>query len=681
MQLTGVKVNLDYKASEDTRGSVVIGLGDPNLEGAGQSVFLNHKGYRAERLASVTQFVASASDSLWSMWKARIATSADITALVVEDYSLDTCFAWLLFGARLEGRPVSRAEGFDESAWVDYVTAWEKGEFVDVAVETSPACLFTELGNAVLPRSGAAAAPSFARCLQYLQEMLDACPTPPVGGLPSTFSSDLHRQALAQVGFDRQQYSAALQRGKTFQLFLPSSISGSDTERLMIVDAAATEETEPTAVLKTMLRTDLEKSWTRRGFSVWALYRPTEVRKGNDMTVSVDPDRYLSLKALWARLEQMEDERWRDARPRWNPRALVSYTDAGGKPKAGSPNQPWWDDNGTYTLVGAPKGVEPLKGASEVDGTRLDWYKDVLPALWELYFLRHVRSLVKFTEPEEVAGRHVHVAVWQPSNAAADNASDSYRLLPDAPSFHAWLAACSQHADPWAVTSPMELPDAEAFERVALEDGYAIITREGVTLFRETRARTPDVLRKVAKGVAMAVRSYSDFLRHHQQSLVDLVQELQRESKKGAAARPAGTKNVADLEQALFKPRADVLLADVQLAILPPGFDEQRLRGSLARMWGLHEQRDEVRSLIERVDQLMRQHIAMRTEMRERIYGLLLSATGLAIAQSYLTGPILRLLPLTPTGLQVISVLLLALFFLVGLLLFSRFGIRGGSGH
>ena len=149
--------------------------------------------------------------------------------------------------------------------------------------------------------------------------MLDAYPTPPVGGLPSTFSSDLYRQAPAQVGFDRQQYSAALQRGKTFLLFLPSSISGSNTERLMIVDAAATEETEPTAVLKTMLRTDREKSWTHQGFSAWALYRPSEVRNGNDMTVSVDPDRYLSLKALWARLEQMEDERWGDARPRWNP--------------------------------------------------------------------------------------------------------------------------------------------------------------------------------------------------------------------------------------------------------------------------------------------------------------------------------------------------------------------------
>ena len=98
-------------------------------------------------------------------------------------------------------------------------------------------------------------------------------------------------------------------------------------------------------------------------------------------------------------------------------------------------------------------------------------------------------------------------------------------------------------------------------------------------------------------------------------------------------------------------------------------------------MWGLHEQRDEVRSLIERLDVLMRQHIAMRTEKRERIFGLLLSATALAIAQSYLTGPVFRLLPLTPAWLQAISVVCLALFFLLGLLLYSRFGIRGTSGR
>jgi hypothetical protein len=392
---------------------------------------------------------------------------------------------------------------------------------------------------------------------------------------------------------------------------------------------------------------------------------------------------------------------------------VAGYTDAHGAPKAGTPNEPWWDDNGTYSLVAAPKAVEPEKDAPEVDGTRLDWYKDVLPALWELYYLRHVRELVTFAESKEFAGRHVHVAVWQPPNATRDSASDSYRLLPDAPSFHGWLAACSMHKDPRCVTSPMQLPDAQAFERVPIEGGCAIVTREGVAIFYESPSRVGSALPKVAQGVAEAVQTYSHFLHARGPTLIRLVADLQREETQqergirahahawkreittrarartgtwarrsaGASTARNATKNVEALERELFHPRADVLLADAKLATLPPGLDEQRLRISLARMWGLHEERDEVRGLIDRLDQLMRQRIAMRTERRERAYGLLLSAAGLAIVQSYVTGPILKLLPLTPSGLQVGSVIFLAIFMVVGLVLFSLLGIRGGSSH
>jgi hypothetical protein len=713
VESTRVNVRSHLQPGDDVSGSVAVGLGDPNPEGSANAVILNHKGYGAKRLASVSQFVATAPQELRHLWKERIATLADVTSIVVEDCSLDTCFAWLLFGARLEERPVSSAAGFNEAAWVDYVTAWEKGEFVDVAVETSPACLSTELANALLPGPEADAASGFAACLQLLQEMLDACPSPPPGGLPSTFSSDLHRQALAQIAFDRQQYQSALRRGRTFQLLLPSSISASEAERLMIVDAAATAESEPTAVLKTMLRTDREKSWTGRGFSVWALYRPA-AGPGYDMTVSTDPDRYLTLKALWARLEQLEDERWGGSRPRWNPRrGVAGYTDAQGEPTAGTPNEPWWDDNGTYSLVAAPKAVEPEKDAAEVHGSRLDWHEDVLPALWELYFLRHVRALVRFAESKEFAGRHVHVAVWQPLNATGASASDSYRLLPDAPSFHAWLAACSMRAHPLDVRSPMEMPDAEAFERVVLDGGYAIVTREGFTIFCESLSAVGSALPKVAKGMAEGIQKYSDFLEVRGPKLIRLVADLRREEaqqeranraharawkrdmtararawRRKWARRRAGmsttsnaTKNVEELERELFHPRADVLQADARLATLPSNLDEQRLRISLARMWGLHEQRDEVRGLIDRLDQMMRQRIAMRTERRERVYGSLLSAAGLAILQSYVTGPILKLLNPPATSLQLLTVALLVIFFFLGLVLYSLFGIRGGSSH
>ena len=104
-----MSVRSQFRPVDNTVGFVVIGLGDPNPKASVKAVILNHKGYRAETFASVSQFVASASDKLWLRWRTRIATSADIMALVVEDYSLDTCFAWLLFGARLEGKPASLA--------------------------------------------------------------------------------------------------------------------------------------------------------------------------------------------------------------------------------------------------------------------------------------------------------------------------------------------------------------------------------------------------------------------------------------------------------------------------------------------------------------------------------------------------------------------------------------------
>ena len=67
---------------------------------------------------------------------------------------------------------------------------------------------------------------------------------------------------------------------------------------------------------------------------------------------------------------------------------------------------------------------------------------------------------------------------------------------------------------------------------------------------------------------------------------------------------------------------------------------------------------------------------------RERVYGLLLSATGLAVAQSYVTRTqYLKDAPLSPSAVQVWTVGLIAFFFILGLLLYTRFGIRGGSSH
>ena len=515
----------------------MIGLGDPNPDATAHAVILLHKGYQPTRLVSVSQFVTTATAELWATWRRRIATMADVKTLVLEDYSLDTCFAWLAFVARMEGRSVSAATAFDEAAWVSYVTAWEQGKFIDVAVETSPAALFTQLSHALLPKPEEDPGPGFVRSLAVLQELLDTFPAPPAAGIPPSFDSELHRQAVAQIDFERQQYAAALERGKTFQLLLPSSVG----DRTIIVDALALEEVEPTEILKTLARQDHEHSWTRRGFTLLALYRPSQLH-GNDMTVSVDPARYVTLQALWARLEAMEDDRWGSDRPRDRPRRLESYKDPLGAVKAGAPNEPWYDEDARYTLIAAPRG----------EGSRLDWYEDVLPASWDLYFLRHVRDRVRFDRQGDHAGKNITVAVWLSADATVSSEVESQQLLLDAPSFSAWLAACSMYESDRSVRRPTQLPGAQEFDRVTYDGGFAVVSRKGVTLFHETGPAIADDLVEVAESVAEAVRPYSAFLERYSRRLSIWVGQLQ--GSGGSDGDP--TWNVEDWEQEMSAARA-----------------------------------------------------------------------------------------------------------------------------
>lgn len=114
-------------------------------------------------------------------------------------------------------------------------------------------------------------------------------------------------------------------------------------------------------------------AFLRQGFAVMGLYRPGERGTGNDMTVSVDPRTGIDLRELWIELERLETARWDGQRPHDRIRALQSY------PPGTGWNQPWWDDHGRYTLLGAPKALPDWPA-----GSRLDW-PEVLDAIWRCY--------------------------------------------------------------------------------------------------------------------------------------------------------------------------------------------------------------------------------------------------------------------------------------------------------
>lgn len=126
-----------------------------------------------------------------------------------------------------------------------------------------------------------------------------------------------------------------------------------------------------TSIQKVFLRNDT-KSPTGDGYALMAVYNATAKGSGNDIVISVDPIKNIYLEALWKKLEREEDILWNGGRPKDFPRPLKSY------PENNGPNQPWWDDLGSYTLIAAPKMV------GDEYGRRVGW-KRVKQLIKQLY--------------------------------------------------------------------------------------------------------------------------------------------------------------------------------------------------------------------------------------------------------------------------------------------------------
>ncbi|WP_144112506.1 hypothetical protein [Paraburkholderia sp. BCC1886] len=706
---------LNSSAVAGEPGSVLVGLGNPNPGATSGGISLNHKGYASAAHPSVSAFIRHADDALIEYWRTRVADTSAIRKIVVEDFSLDTCFALLLFGARLDGVAL---DDMDRNAWLSYVSAWESGTYLDgERLEQSAACLLSALGHSYVPEevtetvSNGFVAQGMLACLNLLETMC-ASHADPLGGIGVLNSRDYAR-AVGQLAHERQMYELALKRARRCQLL--ADLGG--TQRRVVLDALFLTEGFASGVLKVMARTDTVNTWTHRGFGLLAVHRPGERGTGNDMVISVDPVTGAHLGTLWKRLEELENARWGATRPHDAPRWLESYVDPDDAARLlpGAPNQPWYDDGGRYTLIAAPKWV-----AHDQSGTKLDWRADVIPALWEIAFVEPVRKLVeRIDDTQAKTGNVRRIARFRRQEAATgDDPLQPDRVILETPTFHAWLARQSMQET--LVESPFSLPESGRYEVEHFGGVTAVFHRQGVTFYSsdgETVAL--DHFLKLAARVAEASSAYDRFLHEYADKLAawtaelldasdernDKTSEAGRQTGDDAARRPVQKRDLARWSEDMVRTKASALAALSDATLLEADYDHNQLAERLQRMWGLSEQRADLLQLIDRVDELMRQVIAARTERRQRIYGGFLSAAGLGIAASHVWEPVKAMLTTSTYEWQLklfgevprpdhetlqriaeqsahyelVTVMIVAGFSVMGFLLYYLFGIRGES--
>lgn len=584
-------------------GTIVVGLGKPTTQSHDGACILNHKG-GSTKARSVTQFIALADDALVNQWRSCLATEG-VKRIVIEDLSLDTCFGLKLFFYRL-----CNQTGLNDrlNEWVDYVSDWEQGFYPDKgrSPRDSVACLFSLLGHSHF--SAGDIANGLLACTDFVWELVENNKNPRRVSFDETSSH--YRRAIARYNYERGLLRATVDYGVTFQLMLPS---GGGNERILTDAIALTESNDLNAILKVLLRNDDEYSWTKRGFSLLALHRPTVQGSGNDMTVSVDPDTYVSLNTLWESLESLEDKRWGVSRPRGGGkgRPLQSYLDQG-KQESDLPHQPWYDGRAGgeqwSTLVGAPKYLDDGK---TVLGSKLDWYADVLPELWRIF--SPIPEGLTIDAPKEMSGKKFSFVRWDP-NARRD--------LIDSPTFLGWLAAQSMGI---AINGPLDIPRPSTYQVMKLPGGLALVHHNGVTLFDEATAVRFDkkAFESTTQTIAECVATYHRFIQDNW---------LQRALEGQNRLRTKGTRfsikefhawqhQASDAKGALLEAMKD-RFSQIE------SYDQTQLGHLLEQHWGLAEHRAELVDMVERFDQVTQQIFGQLREKRDKWLNSLLTGLG-----------------------------------------------------
>lgn len=589
-------------------GEILIGLGFVR-DAAGETidqpgVVLQHKGGPDGSLSALLQ---RADDDRIADWRRRLgdpATPAELRAtLYVEDASPDTCLGLVLFLARAFGVPQAALPAL----WCDYADRWERG---DVRTTGQPfaswGCLHSALAHDyIAPQTGAAPdaqgiEAAFPICLRYLLGLLALGVAP--DRLPETLPLAEHHAARLYLRQEHQDYRHALTSAECLQLRVP--LPGE--RRALLVDAYLATEVTLGGARKVFLRNDAEHPWFGQGFTLMALYRPHAVGSGNDMVVSVDPGAGVYLRALWQALERLEDERWGDERPRDTPRKLFSY------PNGDGPNQPWWDEQGRYTLVAAPKRLDDGRL-----GSRATW-QDVREQLWACFNPAQTLRFIPYDGPagaDQATGLAPSSLPLHRCPASRDGAGDKRLLVVgwDAgnseplvltPTLERYLAACAEAEHPAGV--PLDaLPDPRSFDFLKLPGGFGVVHGRGVLLIDDWCNEKLNVAgcRHEFDQVATRLRSV------HQvgAKAEKLVKQLQDGLAKG---KPLPYR---DLIWRLSGLRLRLRTALFQTRVASEDTSVLDFRETLERRWGLAGQLAELNETLEQLDHLAQTQMELRS--------------------------------------------------------------------
>jgi hypothetical protein len=483
--LEGAVIRFEVPAEEARPDTVYVGSEPPamtaglNRVAGGAALVLTNKGvpYRA-----VARFVAAAPDL--DAWRSamRLLTDGERPfagkTVVVEDASPDTCLALVTLARRLAGLPI-------DEPWLDFAERWEGG---DTTSTGAPAGSWGALHNALVhglidPATQDKAdivTPALVAGCRLAEGLMVAGVRPdavPAAGTLAPPLSALVIGARAALAVVRDVARTAVATSRVVQLDVPIAAlprRRRTIDAVIVVDRAVVDA-------KSILRRDTT-SPSGEGFAFLALNRPSERGTGNDITFSVDPESGVWLRDLWIELERLEWERWTvsgEPRPETPPRPLASFEPRGDGPLLGRPCvQPWYDANGSYTLVAAPRDLPDGR-----PGSKLTW-EDALGAVWRLYApvnaLRlRARSSGEevdfFSNPPEFGGARVPApkcpSLWVSHLARPPDGADAAWTETIARTCAAFLTNGRSAID--------QLPLPREFDVVAGRGGYALVSSAG----------------------------------------------------------------------------------------------------------------------------------------------------------------------------------------------------------